>query len=98
MTTSDIEMQPSILPGNLASSSAEVRNKLKVINIRKTVGPDQLNNRILVESSQELSLVLLDIYNTTLSQSYIPDMLKASTVTPTPKVVPPKSIEEDLDP
>jgi hypothetical protein len=52
------------VPPNLKATPHQVQTKLNAVNGRKAVGPDKLNNRILKEFSQELSVVLADIYNT----------------------------------
>jgi hypothetical protein len=93
-----LDVRELFVPPNLKATPHQVQTKLNAVNGRKAVGPDKLNNRILKEFSQELSVVLADIYNTTLTQAYVPDLLKASTIVPIPKILPPKTIEEDLRP
>ena len=45
-----------------------------------------------------LSPVVSDIYNSTLRQGKIPELLKSPIASPIPKCMPPKSIEDDLGP
>jgi len=44
------------------------------------------------------SPVVSDLYNSSLTVGYIPDLLKESLVHPVPKCSPPKSITDDLRP
>ena len=53
---------------------------------------------ILRDFAFELSPVVSDIYNSTLRQGTIPELLKSSIVSPIPKCMPPKTIEDDLRP
>ena len=46
----------------------------------------------------ELSLVVRDIYNTSLVQGFIPSQLKQGIISPLPKCSPPKYIKADLCP
>ena len=71
---------------------------LKEVKCHKSVGPDEIPNRILRDFAFELSPVVSDIYNSTLRQGKIPELLKSSIVSPIPKCMPPKSIEDDLRP
>ena len=71
---------------------------LKEVKCHKSVGPDEIPYRILREFAFELSPVVSDIYNSTLRQGKIPELLKSSIVSPIPKCMLPKSIEEDLRP
>ena len=71
---------------------------LKEVKCHKSVGPDEIPNRILRDFAFELSPVVSDIYNSTLRQGKIPELLKLSIVSPIPKRMPPKTIEDDLRP
>jgi hypothetical protein len=64
---------------------------LKEVKCHKLVGPDEIPNRILRDFAFELSPVVSDIYNSTLRQRKIPELLKSSIVSPIPKCMPPKT-------
>ena len=53
---------------------------------------------VLKDFAQELAPVVKDIYNTSLTEGYFPDALKASMLNPIPKLSPPQQIEMDLRP
>ncbi len=55
------------------------------INPWKTVGPDGVPGRVLRDCVHQLSEVLKDIFNTSLSQAVIPIYLKTSVTVPVPK-------------
>ena len=40
----------------------------------------------------------MDIYNCSLREGYVPDLLKRSVISPLPKVSPPQKIQSDLRP
>ena len=69
---------------------------LKEVKCHKSDGPDEIPIRILRDFAFELSPVVSDIYNSTLRQGKVPELLKSSIVSPIPKCMPPKSIEDDL--
>lgn len=71
---------------------------LKKTKCHKSVGPDEIPNRILRDFAFELSPVISDIYNSSLRQGKIPEILKSSFISPIPKCAPPKTIEDDLRP
>lgn len=86
------------VPHEFLVSEAEVCRSLSSIQVAKSVGPDELPNRPLKEFAPEISLVIQDIYNQSMREGYIPELLKSSIVSPIPKVTPPQSIESDLRP
>jgi hypothetical protein len=55
---------------------------LKEVKCQKSVGPDEILNRILRDFAFELSPVVSDVYNSTLRQDKIPELLKSSIVSP----------------
>ena len=71
---------------------------LRAINIRKSAGPDRVPNVIWKTFAFEVAPVIHDLYNTSLAEGLVPSCLKESTVIPTLKVFPPKTIQEDLRP
>ena len=86
------------VPQEFLVSEAEVYRSLSSIQVSKSVGPDEIPNRLLKEFAPEISLVIQDIYNQSMREGYIPELLKSSIVSPITKVSPPKSIESDLRP
>ena len=55
-------------------------------------------NWVLKEFAPEHAPVIMDIYNCSLREGYIPDLLKRSIIIPLPKVSPPQEIQTDLRP
>ena len=47
-------------------------------------------NRVLKEFAPELALLIMDIYNCSLREGYVPDLLKRSIINHLPKVSPPQ--------
>ena len=84
------------VPNEFFVSEAEVYRSLSSLQVAKSVGPDELPNRVLKEFATELSPAIQDIYNQPIKEAYIP--LKSSIISPIPKVTPPQSIESDLRP
>ena len=69
----------------LSPSSASVRRSLSRINSRKAAGPDNIPGRVLKDCAEEITDVLTDIFNTSLSQAVVPTCLKSTTIIPVPK-------------
>ena len=86
------------VPNEFLVSEAEVYRSLSSLQVAKSVGPDELPNKVLKEFATELSPVIQDIYNQSIKEAYIPDLLQSSIISPIPKVTPPQSIESDLRP
>ncbi len=59
----------------LCLSPADVRKTLSRINPRKAAGPDNIPGRVLKDCAEQLTDVLTDIFNTSLSQAVIPPTL-----------------------
>ncbi len=72
----------------LCLSAADVRKTLSRINPRKAAGPDNIPGRVLKDCAAQLTDVLTDIFNTSLSQAVIPTCLKSTTIIPVPKKSP----------
>ena len=71
---------------------------LSSIKASKSPAPDQIPSRLWKEFAQELAPVVSDLYNCSLREGCVPDVLKTSIVTPTPKLSLPMRLEEDLRP
>ena len=75
----------------------EVRHSLFGVNVGKAIGPDMIPNKILKEFAPELALPNANIYNCSLEEGSIPDLLnKCLFVNPLPKVSPAQSIQTEL--
>ncbi len=72
----------------LCLSPADVRKTLSRINPRKAAGPDNIPGRVLKDCAAQLTDVLTDIFNTSLSQAVVPPCLKSTTIIPVPKKSP----------
>ncbi len=57
---------------SLCLSAADVRKTLSRINPRKAAGPDNIPGRVLKDCAAQLTDVLTDIFNTSLSQAVVP--------------------------
>ncbi len=72
----------------LCLSAADVRKTLSRINPRKAAGHDNIPGRVLKDCAAQLTEVLTDIFNTSLSQAVVPTCLKSTTIIPVPKKSP----------
>ena len=93
----DPSYQAECLPDMLADPY-QAYHALKEVKCHESVAPDEIPNKILRDFAFELSPMVSDIYNSTFRQGKIPEQLKSSIVSPIPKCMPPKSIEDDLRP
>ena len=59
--------------------------------------PDGIPNIVLKEFAFELAPLIADMYNTSLCEGVVPP-LKHAIVSPLPKQMPPKSVENDIRP
>ncbi len=64
------------------------KEDLSRINPRKAAGPDNIPGRVLRDCAAQLTDVLTDIFNTSLSQAVVPTCLKSTTIIPVPKKSP----------
>ncbi|KAI4891278.1 hypothetical protein NFI96_006373, partial [Prochilodus magdalenae] len=69
----------------LSVTPAEVRRTLRRINPRKSAGPDNIPGRVLRECADQISEVLADIFNVSLTQAAVPTCMKTATIIPVPK-------------
>ncbi len=79
----------------LCLSPADVRKTLSRINPRKAVGPDNIPGHVLKDCAAQLTDVLTDIFNTSLSQAVVPTCLKSTTIIPVPKKSPVSCLNDD---
>ncbi len=62
----------------LCLCAADVRKTLSRITPRKAAGPDNIPGRVLKDCAAQLTDVLTDIFNTSLSQAVVPTCLKST--------------------
>lgn len=91
-------LAPQEVPPEFLISEREAFRALLAVKIIKAIGPDCIPNRAVKDFAQELAPVVKDIYNTSVSEGYFPDALKASLLNPTPKISPLQQVETDLRP
>ena len=96
MTPSGVTNQQ--VPHGLLVSIREVHDSLSSLNVGKAIGPDMIPNRVLKDFAPELAPLIMDIYNCSLREGYVSDLLKRSIINPLPKVSPPQEIQSDLRP
>jgi len=63
-------------PPDLLVSVREVHDSLSSLNVGKAIGPDMIPNRVLKDFAPELAPLIMDIYNCSLREGYVPDLLK----------------------
>ena len=63
------------VPVELLATVQEVQFSLKSIKLSKSVGPDNLPNKVLKEFAPELATVIQDIYNQSWIEGYVPQLL-----------------------
>ena len=74
--------------------SLSVRSTLLRINPRKAAGPDNIPGRVLKDCAEELTDVLTDIFNISLSQAVVPSCFKETTIIPVPKKSSPSGFND----
>ena len=67
---------------SISVSSDEVTSVLTSLNIGKASGPDSINNRLLKELAQPLTLPLKDLFNYSLAIGKVPSIWKQANVSP----------------
>ena len=86
------------VPPGVLVSVKEVQDSLASLNVDKAIGADMLPYRVVKEFAPELALHIMSIYNHSLVEGYVPDLLKRSIINPIPKVSPLNEIQSDLRP
>ncbi|MCG8048840.1 MAG: reverse transcriptase domain-containing protein [Candidatus Thiodiazotropha endolucinida] len=67
---------------NIQFTPSEVQGILKSLELGKSTGPDNVNNKILKELATPLSKPLCDLFNSSMSKGIFPDLWKEANVTP----------------
>ena len=76
----------------------EYFHKLSRINIRKSVGPDNIPNWILRDFAFAFSDFICDLFNLSIQSGLVPRIWEMANVVMLPKSHPPTSMEKDLRP
>ena len=85
------------VPQELLVTENEAYRALSLLQVNKSVGPDNIPNRVLKEFALECQPIIKDIYNQSMKEGHIPELLKSSIVIPVPKTNPPRTIETTSD-
>ncbi len=72
-------------PPPLTAQEHEVRRVLRTVNTWKAAGADGIPETVLKGCADQLSGVLFNLFNLSLTQASIPSCLKSSTIIPIPK-------------
>ena len=67
---------PPPAPCDLLVTVREVHDSLSSLNVGKAIGPNMIPNRVLKDFAPELVPLIMDIYNCSLREGYVPDLLK----------------------
>ena len=94
----DVLTDPTPVPAEFLVLEYHAYKALLTIKLNKSSGPDLVSSRIWKEFALELAPVVSHLYNCSMEEGCVPIILKESIVTPTPTVIPPKVMEEDLRP
>ncbi|XP_051956747.1 uncharacterized protein LOC127625478 [Xyrauchen texanus] len=71
----------------LCLTTADVRKTLRRVNPRKAAGPDNIPGRVLRGCADQLTDVLTDIFNISLSSAVVPTCFKATTIVPCQRIL-----------
>ena len=67
---------------SVITTPQEVESTLKLLPLGKASGPDLINNRLLKELAQPLSLPLSNLFNFSLNHGLVPKFWKPANVSP----------------
>ena len=73
---------PAYKLDSLTLTSYEVEQTLKSLPLSKAAGPDLINNRLLKELAQPLSIPLCDLFNFSLRNGKVPIIWKQANISP----------------
>ena len=95
---SDIHVGIEAIPPDLFVTVREAYIALRQTKVKKAPGPGGIPNIVLKEFASELPPLIADMYNISLREGVVPPSLKHAIMTPLPKQMPPKSVENDIRP
>ena len=75
-----------------------VYKSMRLVKPHKSSGPHPIPGTVWKEFAFELSSIIMDIYNASIIQGYVPEHIKRSDVVQVPKCPPPESLKQDLRP
>lgn len=78
----------------LCLDPADIRRNLLGVDPRKAAGSNNISGYVLSECANQLTDVLTDIYNTSLSQAIVPSCFKSNTIRPLPKKSPVSTLND----
>jgi hypothetical protein len=94
LTNDDINV-PSYSESEIPQVTVDdVKNALAQMDANKSNIKGDIPARILKQFSQEISIPVTDVINSSIKQGVWPDIFKLEIVTPVPKVYPPKNIDD----
>lgn len=85
-------------PDEFIISPDAVESSLLGINIRKSIGPDNIPNWLLKDCASAISGPVASIFNASVNQGCVPHLWKSADVIPIAKAPKPTSIDSDLRP
>ena len=85
-------------PPDLFVTVREAYIALRQTKVKKAPGPDGIHNIVLKEFAFELAQLIADICIIPLCEGVVQPSLKHAIVSPLPKQMPPKSVENDVRP
>ena len=73
--------EPRAILDQITITQSDVSDALKCLKTGKAAGPDGINNRVLQEITEQITLPLCDLYNASLNCCQVPVQWKLSNVT-----------------
>ena len=86
------------LPDQYVISVADTVEALRKVKTNKATGPDNIPAWVLKDNATILAPPLTAIFNSSLSESFLPTEWKSASIIPLPKSNPPTSVEKDIRP
>ena len=90
--------EPLDIPSRMSITTSQVEDLLFKVKANKAPGPDDIQPWMLRDFSSYLAPPLASIFNSSIRDSYIPDIWKQANVCPIPKKYPVKDITKDIRP
>ena len=86
------------VPEHFLVDNFTVYKSLRLVKPHKSSGPHPIPGTVWKEFAFELSSIIMDIYNASIIQGYVPEHIKRSDVVQVPKCPPPESLKQGLRP
>ena len=94
LKTEDIKVQEFNISSTPHITVDEVLQDLMAIKTKKSTAPGDIPARLIKRAAKSLAPPLADVINTGIRLGQWTDIYKAETITPVPKVTPPKLLEQ----